>query len=171
MYVGKIEILVPVKLGHVVLARADVIADAAVDGLVDLGPLLGRQAFGTQETIDRVGTDAGQELAVGVGPLVILGTGHVKSSRGDGRQELMLIDRQVILAFVVIAESRGEPMRETRVDISQTFTDPAKRTEYGKESIPFDPQNTNFNLLQYAESERQGSYFYTGGLVAAHPTT
>ena len=54
--------------------------------------------------------------------------------------------------------------------VRQTFTDPAKRKEYGKESIPFDPQNTNFNLLQYAESERQGSYFYTGGLVAAHST-
>ena len=52
--------------------------------------------------------------------------------------------------------------------IRQTFSDPAKRMEYAQESIPFDRHNTNFNLLQYAESERQGSYFYTGGLFAAH---
>ncbi len=54
----------------------------------------------------------------------------------------------------------------------QNFSDKAKRKasnkEEGAESIPFDRKNTHYNLFQYAESERLGSYFYTGGLVAVH---
>jgi hypothetical protein len=48
------------------------------------------------------------------------------------------------------------------------FMDVAKRRESGPESIPFDRKNTRFNLFQYSESERQASFFHTGGLVAAH---
>ncbi|MEN8719660.1 MAG: DUF3604 domain-containing protein [Oceanococcaceae bacterium] len=48
------------------------------------------------------------------------------------------------------------------------FLNIAKRDGEAAESIPFDRVNTEFNLFQYAESERLGSFFYTGGLVAVH---
>ncbi|MGB1556985.1 MAG: DUF3604 domain-containing protein [Oceanococcaceae bacterium] len=48
------------------------------------------------------------------------------------------------------------------------FSDKAKREGLGEESIPFNRRETLFNLFQYAESERLGSFFYTGGLVAVH---
>lgn len=48
------------------------------------------------------------------------------------------------------------------------FSDVAKRPKRLPESIPFDRKATHFNLFQYAESERLGSFFYTGGLVAVH---
>ncbi len=50
----------------------------------------------------------------------------------------------------------------------RNFMDIAKVKGRGPESVPFDRRNTRFNLFQYAESERLGSYFYTGGLVAVH---
>lgn len=48
------------------------------------------------------------------------------------------------------------------------FSDVAKRGGESDVSVPFDRKNTHFNLFQYAESERLGSFFYTGGLVAVH---
>ncbi len=50
----------------------------------------------------------------------------------------------------------------------ERFSDIAKRSGQGGESVPFDRRGTHFNLFQYAESERLGSFFYTGGLVAVH---
>lgn len=50
----------------------------------------------------------------------------------------------------------------------ERFSDVAKREGQQAESVPFDRRNTEFNLFQYAEAERLGSYFYTGGLVAVH---
>ncbi len=50
----------------------------------------------------------------------------------------------------------------------ERFSDIAKRPGTGAESVPFDRRGTHYNLFQYAESERLGSFFYTGGLVAVH---
>jgi hypothetical protein len=52
--------------------------------------------------------------------------------------------------------------------IRKAFIDEAKRGGQAAASIPFDVTQTRFNFLQIAESERQQSFFYTGGLVAAH---
>ncbi len=52
--------------------------------------------------------------------------------------------------------------------IRKEFIDEAKRKGKGGESIPFDLSSGRFNFMQIAESERQQSYFYTGGLVAVH---
>jgi hypothetical protein len=52
--------------------------------------------------------------------------------------------------------------------IRKLFIDEAKPKGPGGESIPFDVARTRFNFLQIAESERQQSFFYTGGLVAVH---
>ena len=38
VFVGKVEVLLPIKFGYVMFTSADVIADAAVHGLVHLRP-------------------------------------------------------------------------------------------------------------------------------------
>lgn len=48
------------------------------------------------------------------------------------------------------------------------YIDEAKRKGKAAESIPFDQNQTRYNFMQITESERIQSYFYTGGLVAAH---
>ena len=53
-------------------------------------------------------------------------------------------------------------------EIRKNFIDEAKPKGPGVESIPFDLTANRFNFMQIAESERQQSYFYTGGLVAVH---
>lgn len=50
----------------------------------------------------------------------------------------------------------------------KTVYEAARRGGEAAESIPFNRRETLFNLFQYAESERLGSFFYTGGLVAVH---
>jgi hypothetical protein len=52
--------------------------------------------------------------------------------------------------------------------IRKSFLDEAKPKGRDAQSIPFDARQTRYNFLQIAESERQQSFFYTGGLVAVH---
>jgi hypothetical protein len=52
--------------------------------------------------------------------------------------------------------------------IRKNFIDEAKRKGSEPQSMPFDIHQTRYNFLQIAESERQQSFFYTGGLVAVH---
>lgn len=48
------------------------------------------------------------------------------------------------------------------------FFDAAKAKPNNRWSQPFDRATSPYNFLQITESERQASYFYTGGLVAVH---
>ena len=52
--------------------------------------------------------------------------------------------------------------------IRKGFIEEAKRKGNAPESAPYDLVGGRFNFMQIAESERQQSYFYTGGLVAVH---
>jgi hypothetical protein len=52
--------------------------------------------------------------------------------------------------------------------LRRSFLEEAKPKGRDARSIPFDVTQTRYNFLQIAESERQQSYFYTGGLVAVH---
>ncbi len=61
-----------------------------------------------------------------------------------------------------------ETFGATDENTRKNYLDKAKRPGQGKTSIPFDRASTHMNLFQYAESERLGSFFYTGGLVAVH---
>lgn len=57
----------------------------------------------------------------------------------------------------------------TNSSIQTLFTNAAKaKGGDPTESVPFDINKTKYNFLQVNETERQGSYFYTGGLVAVH---
>lgn len=48
------------------------------------------------------------------------------------------------------------------------FVDAAKRPAEQRWSQPFERATSPYNFLQITESERQASFFYTGGLVAVH---
>ncbi len=48
------------------------------------------------------------------------------------------------------------------------FIEAAKAKGEGVDSVPYELTSGRFNFMQIAESERQQSYFYTGGLVAVH---
>lgn len=50
----------------------------------------------------------------------------------------------------------------------ESFINAAKAKGRGVDSVPYDLTSGRFNFMQIAESERQQSYFYTGGLVAVH---
>lgn len=52
--------------------------------------------------------------------------------------------------------------------VRRGFLEEAKRGGSGAASIPYDLRTSRFNFMQIAESERQQSYFYAGGLVAVH---
>lgn len=52
--------------------------------------------------------------------------------------------------------------------VRRGFLEEAKRSGRDAASIPYDLHTSRFNFMQIAESERQQSYFYTGGLVAVH---
>lgn len=52
--------------------------------------------------------------------------------------------------------------------IRKNFIEQAKPKGDAAASVPFDLKAGRFNFMQIAESERQQSYFYTGGLVAVH---
>jgi hypothetical protein len=52
--------------------------------------------------------------------------------------------------------------------IRQSYLWAAKVKDPRPESVPYDLANPQFNFLQIAETERQQSFFYTGGLVAVH---
>lgn len=49
------------------------------------------------------------------------------------------------------------------------FIEAAKpKTDDPSTSVPLDLSSSKYNFLQINETERQGSYFYTGGLIAVH---
>jgi hypothetical protein len=106
------QILPPVVVGEVVPARADVVADPSLDRLIHRGHLARGQAVGSQEPVDRVGTEGGQELALRVGPAVLDRARDVERPRGDEGQQLVLIDRQLGLAVRETSEVGAEPVRE-----------------------------------------------------------
>src|SRR2546423_8042533 len=59
MPVCELEIALPVVARHVVLARADVVADRAHQGLVDLGHVDGGQSLLAEQAVDGVGVQGG----------------------------------------------------------------------------------------------------------------
>src|SRR5262249_38798288 len=92
------EGLAPVVIGQVVASGPDVIADPAVNGVVHARLLAHGQAVRAEQTVDGVGAEGGQELALGIGPTVLDRAGDVERPRGDQRQQLVLVHGQIGLA-------------------------------------------------------------------------
>lgn len=74
------------------------------------------------------------------------GTGYKELGRHNATDVFGPKDKQVKNTFFENNRVKGDP----------------------RASYPFDATKPGLNFLQISESERQGSYFYTGGLVAVH---
>lgn len=129
MVVGKIHEGAPVGVGDVVFAGPEVVADGAFDQLVwgRRGHFADGQAVGAQKAVDRVGGQGGQELAFGVSPEVFRRRANEHGPGSNQRNELMLVDRKLVLAAVVLAKVGAEPVRERGVDPRNGFAEVAPR--------------------------------------------
>lgn len=74
------------------------------------------------------------------------GTGFKQTARHSSTEARGAANEVVQQRFVERAKPKGDPQRPRE----------------------FDLETTPYNFLQIAETERQASFFYTGGLVAAH---
>ena len=81
MAVGKVQVLLPIALGEVVAAAADVVTNLAHDRLIDGGHLRGWQAVGPEQAIDGIGGEGGEEFAARIGPAVLNSAGYVERTR------------------------------------------------------------------------------------------
>jgi hypothetical protein len=75
--IGEFEELIPVERRHIVMTAADVVANSAVDGSVDVGPYMFRQTLCIEQSVDRISSNARQKFAAWVGPTVLLCAGDV----------------------------------------------------------------------------------------------
>ena len=81
MAVGKVQVLIPIVLGEVVAAAADVVANLAHDRLIDGGHLRSWQAVGPEQAIDGIGGEGGEKFAARISPAVLDGAGYVQRTR------------------------------------------------------------------------------------------
>ena len=63
-----------------------------------------------------------EELAFRIGPAILFSTDDQERPRGDEGEKLVLIDRKLGFVIVVAFEILAEPVRESRVDVTQRFT-------------------------------------------------
>ena len=77
MPVGKGEELLPVVGGQVVVAVAHVVADGAADRLIDGRHRVDAQPGRAEQPVDGFGRLRRQELAAGIGPLIVRGGSHI----------------------------------------------------------------------------------------------
>ena len=70
------------------------------------------QAVGAQQAVDGIGGQGGQEFPFGIGPQVVLGRADQDGPGGDQGDQLVLVDRQLVLMAVVLAEVGAEPVGE-----------------------------------------------------------
>ena len=126
--VGKLQPALPVKIGHVVAAMANVIADRAVeDRLVDRRHLRDGQASAAEQTIHWIGSAGREELAARVGPGVVHGAGNVNRPRGNERNQHVLVHRQIVDAIGELFQIAAEPMGKDIDDGFQRLAETAAR--------------------------------------------
>lgn len=116
-------------------AFADMVSGDRHEGFSGWGHGRGGEAGLSVEGIDRGSVPCREVFAMGVGPLVFQGAGHVKRPRGDQGQKLMLVDRKGFLTVVVSFKVVAEPVGEGVVDPFGRFTELAAK-EGGPPRIP-----------------------------------
>ena len=112
MAVGEVQILLPVVRGDVVFARANVVGNEVADRVIDRRRLLHAEARFAEEPVDRLGVLRGEEFAFRIGPEILRRARDVDGARRDERDELVLVDRQLVRGVRIGRVARAEPMRE-----------------------------------------------------------
>src|SRR5271157_5428716 len=125
--VREVHVGVPVVGGDVVLARADAIADGALDqrGNRGLGPARDGQTVGAEQTIDGIGTPGRQELPLGIGPEIFRCARDQDGSGSDQGNQLVLIEREHELTIAEGLEVATEPVRKRGVQARDGRTEDA----------------------------------------------
>ena len=124
MLVRKVDELFPVVGGGVVLARADMVADSPMNGLVD-GRLFDDAELVTEQLIDGLSFKSGKKFPLGIRPFVILGGSNVDRTGGGQGNQHMLIHRTLVLFVIVLLEVFAKPVREGSVDPLDGLSKPA----------------------------------------------
>src|SRR5688572_20139770 len=107
----------PVVGGEIVPAGANVIRHPpAHQRRIERGHLVGSDGGLAIQSVDRRRVRQRQVLPALVGPEIRIGAGDVRRPRGDERDELLLVDWQVVLAAVELLEVVAEPVGESAVD-------------------------------------------------------
>src|ERR1700722_15266880 len=123
LLVGKIQKILPVQFRHRMFSRANEKAEVAIDQLICVRHGLGRQAIGSQESIDRVGRLEHVECTHWVGPGILDRRRQQNGSRRAQGDETVLIERQQIGLRVELLEFAAEPVRKSGVDAFHRFAD------------------------------------------------
>src|SRR5437867_2608005 len=123
MVVCKIEEDSPILSGHRMFARTNVIPECAVEEFARLGYLLGTQAVGAEQAINRIGRAQHLELPRRIRPGVLRRVGQQDRPRRTQRNEAVLVEWQSLRLLVEFLELGIEPVRETVVDLFDGFAD------------------------------------------------
>ena len=121
MPISELEVLLPVKIRHIMLTRAHVVTDGVTHGLIDLWHFRFRDPVFSQQSINRVRMNARQKFALRVCPSIFLRAGNINRARCHQSNQLVLVDREQGFPVVVVGKISAKPMRERGVDASQRF--------------------------------------------------
>src|SRR5262245_33985464 len=105
------------------LAGTNIVAEGAVQELAGLGHLLGPQAVGAEQMINRSGGAQHFELSRRTRPGALRRVGQQDWPRCAQRDQVVLIEGQAVRLFVEFLELGVEPMREVIVDLLDRLAD------------------------------------------------
>ncbi len=81
------------KVGHVVFPAADVITHCLADRRIEGGWFFDAEPFLAEQFEYRPRMLRGEKFSLGIGPLVLHGTGDIDHARSNEGDELMLVHR------------------------------------------------------------------------------
>jgi len=112
----------PIFEDEVVLARPQVIVSPiAVYSATDARHLRRTESLHSQQLEYRGRMHDAQEFSMRVGPEIFTRTSHRHCPRGEECNQLMLVNRKVVLAVTEAFELRAEPMGKGRSDPRNLF--------------------------------------------------
>ena len=115
--VGDVPIVLPILLRLVMFACAVVETDVACDRRIWRRHFRGGNALRTKQAVDVRRGDGGEKLAAWIRVLVVRGGGDDERTRGDEREQFMLVERKVFLPPDELVETIDEPNRHMPVEM------------------------------------------------------
>ncbi len=107
--VGDIPIVLPILWRLVVFASTVVEADVARDRRIRRRHFRGGKALRTKQTVSVRRGDGGEKLTAWIRILVVRSGGDDERTRGDEREQFMLVERKVFLTPDELVETIDEP--------------------------------------------------------------